>query len=72
MARHPAASTDRANDPVPPGPSEPRRPNTPIEDPPPPVDQPDGFGDPEDIDESGEVIDPPVQEPPTEEDTERN
>ena len=51
---------------VPPGPSEPRRPNRPIEEPPTPVNQPDGVGDPDEIDERGDVINPPVLDPPRE------
>ena len=68
MAKNPPrvpGTVDGENDPVPPGPSEPR-PNTPIEDPPDPVNQPDGIGDPDEIDESGDVINPPVQDPPLE------
>ena len=58
---------DREHDPLPPGPAEPRRPNVPVEEPPPdPSSQPDGYGDPENEDERGEQINPPVQEPPRE------
>lgn len=56
---------DREHDPIPPGPRQPDRNNVPVEEPPPdPVNQPDGFGDPDGVDERGDEINPPVQEPP--------
>ena len=47
---------------------EPGRKNLPVEEPPAPVNQPDGIGEPDEVDESGDLINPPVRDPALEPD----
>jgi hypothetical protein len=59
---------EREYDPAPPGRREPSRKNVPVQEPPEPVNQPDGIGEPDEVDERGDVINPPVRDPALEPD----
>ena len=55
--------SNRERDRVPPGPRQPDRRDVPVQDPPEPTNQPDGVGEPDEVDEWGDEINPPVQDP---------